>query len=109
MACFLSFTKVIDVICNLDSEESCNQDRFVPDPSDFDLPQGFIYIENEWGSLFYKHLGKMTRNDAKTTCSSFGSSIHLPKPRFLEEFNFYRIHFGVGDSSYNDPEGLLPS
>ena len=106
MAFYESLTKVNDVIFNLDSEESCNQDRFVPDPSEFELPQGFIYIENEWGSLFYKHLGKMTRNDAKTTCSSIGSSVHLPMPRFLEEFKFYRYYFGFDDSSYDDFKGL---
>ena len=104
----LSFWKDIDVICNANTEESCNQDRFVPDPSNFDLPQGFIYIENEWGSLFYKHLGKMTKNDAKTNCSSFGSTVHLPIPRFLEEFGFYISHFGYDSSSYNDSEGLWP-
>ena len=99
--------KVIDIICNKATEESCKQDGIVPDPRDFDLPEDFIYIENEWGSLFYKHLGKMARNDARKNCSSFGSSVHLPIPRFIEEYEFYRAHFGYyGQLNF---KGLWPS
>ena len=103
---FESFSKVIDVICNEATVESCKQDGFVPDSRDFDLPEDFIYIENEWGSLFYKHLGKMARNDARTNCSSFGSSVHLPIPRFIEEYEFYRAHFGYNVRPHDDLKGL---
>ena len=102
---FESFSKVIDVICN---GKSCKQDRFVPDPRNFDLPEDFIYIENEWGSSFYKHLGNLTRKDGKLNCSSFGSSVHLPIPRFREEFEFYKAHFGYTDSLNHIAIGLWP-
>ena len=81
-------------MCNEDTEECALKDIFVPDPRHFDLPEDFIYIENEWGSLFYKHLGKMTRTEARKTCSDFGSTVHLPIPRFFEEYQFYGTHFG---------------
>ena len=103
---FESFSKVIDVICNEATVESCKQDGFVPDPRDFDLPEDFIYIGNEWGSLFYKHLGSRTRKDGKSICSSFGSSVHLPIPRFREELEFYKIHFGFNAQHDNDLKGL---
>ena len=99
---YLNHSKVIDVICN---KKTCKQDRFVPDPRDFDLPEDFIYVENEWGSLFYKHLGNMTRKDGKTTCSSFGSSVHLPIPRFLEEYQFYGTYFGYNFSIFSNFKG----
>ena len=60
----------------------------------FELPEDFIYIGQEWGSLFYKHHGKMSRNDAKQTCSKYGPSVHLPIPRFPSENQFYLTHFG---------------
>ena len=103
---FELFWKVIDDICNGATEESCEQDGFVPDPRDFDLPEDFIYIENEWGSLFYKHLGSLTRKDGKLKCSSFGSSVHLPIPRFREELEFYIAYFGYNDSLNHNPKGL---
>ena len=95
-------------MCNEDTEKCALKDIFVPDPRHFDLPEDFIYIENEWGSLFYKHLGKMARNDARKNCSSFGSSVHLPIPRFIEEYEFYRAHFGYNGQSNADFKGLLP-
>ena len=64
----------------------------IPDPRDFDLPANYTYIEHEWGSLFFKHIGKMKRNDAKKICSHHGA--HLPVPRFPDENVFYQSHFG---------------
>ena len=58
------------------------------------MTEDFIYIEHEWGSLFFKHLGKMKRNDAKEKCSDYGESVHLPLPRFPTENEFYQNHFG---------------
>ena len=105
---FESFWKEVDILCDEDTEECDLKDIFVPDPRHFDLPEDFIYIENEWGSLFYKHLGKMARNDARKNCSSFGSSVHLPIPRFIEEYEFYRAHFGYNGQSNDDFKGLSP-
>ena len=102
---YLNHFEVIDVICNRGTEQACEQNRFVPDPRDFDLPEDFIYNENEWGSLFYKHLGNMTRKDGKKTCSSFGSSVHLPIPRFREELEFYKAHFGFNAQHDNEFKG----
>ena len=64
------------------------------DPSHYNLTEDFIYLENEWGTLFYKYIGKMKRNEAKGICSSEGKSVHLPIPRFPEENEFYRVYFG---------------
>ena len=77
------------------------------DPSQYNLTEDFIYLENEWGSLFFKHLGKMKRTDAKKICSSVGKSVHLPIPRFPEENDFYRVYFGhdelwLGVSNWDD-------
>ena len=63
-------------------------------PSDFNLAADFIYIEKEWGSLFYKHFGKNTRIKAKELCAQEGNEVHLPIPRSNEENEFYRVYFG---------------
>ena len=57
------------------------------------MSNDFIYIEKEWGSLFYKHFGKNTRQEAVSICSKQGNLVHLPRPRFAEENEFYRIFF----------------
>ena len=64
------------------------------DPRQYNLTQDFIFIDQEFGSLFYKYIGKMNKFDAKQKCSKFGSSVHLPIPRFAEENKFYQQHFG---------------
>ena len=50
-------------------------------------------MEQEWGSMFYKHIGNHTREKAKQICSAYGDSVHLPIPRFEDENEFYRNHF----------------
>ena len=42
--------------------------------------------------MFFKHLGKINRNDATKICLYDGS--HLPVPRFPSENMFYQNHFG---------------
>ena len=69
------------------------QPNFIPDPGQFNLPEDFIYVENEWGSMFYKHIGMKNKSDAKQSCSNYGDRVHLPIPRFEDENEFYRIHF----------------
>lgn len=64
-----------------------------PDQSQFNLPEDFIYIEKDWGSLYYKHMGKHDRITAKKLCSDEGVSVSLPMPRFAEENEFYRVYF----------------
>ena len=44
--------------------------------------------------MFYKYIGKMKKITAKQTCSKYGDSVHLPIPRFADENEFYRTHFG---------------
>ena len=66
----------------------------IPDPKNYDLPDDYIYVELEWGSLFYKHLGKKNRKDAKEICLKHNKKAHLPIPRFSEENEFFRTHFG---------------
>lgn len=85
---------------NIDSEAVCSNENdvcesdtnFVPDPRRFGLTDDYIYVEQEWGSLFYKHVGKKNRRDAEKICSDDGA--HLPFPRFAEEQEFYKVHFG---------------
>ena len=50
------------------------EDSFYPDPRQFGLTEDFIYVEKEWGSLFYKHLGKLKKTEAKQVCSQYGDS-----------------------------------
>ena len=89
--------------------------KIVPDPRQYGLTEDFIFVEQEWGSLFYKHVGKQTREDAKNLCSTLSpgeetNSVHLPIPRFQEENEFYKTHFGDEglwlDVSYDVNEGL---
>ena len=79
------------------------------------MTEDFIYVEQEWGSLFYKHIGKQKRLDAKNLCSTLSPDeakiqVHLPIPRFKEENEFYKTHFGDKglwlDVSYYTNEGL---
>ena len=51
----------------------------------------------------------MARNDARKNCSSFGSTVHLPIPRFFEEYEFYRAHFGNIGQLNDHFKGLSPS
>ena len=52
----------------------------------------------------------MDKLSAKQECSKHGSSVHLPIPRFAEENELYRKHFGKQaiwlDISYEDSDGL---
>lgn len=43
--------------------------------------------------MFFKHLGRQTKTEAKRMCSEHGKSFHLPIPRFPEENEFYRTLF----------------
>ena len=73
----------------------------VPDPRRYGLPDDYVFVHEEWGSLFYKHYGKQPRSEAKYLCKYDGA--HLPYPRFVEENDFYRIHF-VNESIWLDVE-----
>ena len=64
------------------------------DPTKHNLTPDFIYIEKEWGSLFYKHFGKNNRIKAKELCEQEGTNVHLPIPRSDDENEFYRLYFG---------------
>ena len=64
------------------------------DPSQYGLAADFIYIEKEWGSLFYKHIGEKSRIEAKQLCAQEGENVHLPIPRSDKENEFYRVYFG---------------
>ena len=80
------------------------------DPRQYNLTQDFIFIDQEFGSFFYKYIGKMNKLTAKKECSKFGNSVHLPIPRFAEENTFYQKHFGKKsfwlDISYQDSDSL---
>ena len=89
----------------------------ISDPDDFGLPEDFIFIEQEWGSMFYKLIGNHTREEAKRLCSLYGDSVHLPIPRFEDEYEFYRKYFAgetlwldisnIPDGFYNSPHEQL--
>ena len=74
-----------------DNDVEC-ETAFVPDPRQYNLTDDYIYVEQEWGSLFYKHFGNIKKSEAKFLCSREGT--HLPTPRFDDENEFYKTHFG---------------
>ena len=80
-------------LCSNGIDKCYGQIQHVPDPKDFDLPEDFIFLKKEWGSMFYKHIGKHTGAEAKRLCSVYGDSVHLPIPRSQEENEFYRKYF----------------
>ena len=92
--------------CFHESEECIKIPNFNLDPRYYNLTEDFIFINEEWGSLFYKYIGKMENSKAKETCSYYGKSVHLPLPRFKDENEFYRDHFGLEnlwlDLTYNN-------
>ena len=84
------------------------------------MPEDFIFIEQEWGSMFYKQIGHHTRAEAKRLCSLYGDSVHLPIPRFEDEYEFYQKYFAgetlwldislafkTSHAIYNSPDGQL--
>ena len=87
--------------------------NFIFDPRNYNLTEDFIFIDQEWGSMFYKYIGKMEKEMAKQICSNYGDSVHLPVPRFLEEKTFYQTHFGETslwlDIIYNADTGFQSS
>ena len=93
--------------CDVQNGRSCNSEvHDFPDPRHYNLSADFIYIENEWGSMFYKHIGKMNRTEAKRRCSMEGDSVHLPIPRFPDENEFYRVYFGDSYQNIGNQTGL---
>ena len=91
----------IDLQTCSDNDVGC-ENKIVPDPRHYGLNDDFIFVEKEWGSLFYKHIGKRKRSEAQKLCSNEGPSVHLPIPRFSEEHEFYKTYFG----DENPLEGL---
>ena len=92
-----------------DNDVGC-ENKIITDPQHYGLNDDFIFVEQEWGSLFYKHIGKRTRSEAKILCSTAGPSVHLPIPRFLEEQEFYKTYFADEnlwlDVIYDASEGV---
>ena len=105
----IDFSK--DLVSCSDNDVEC--DKIVPDPRHYGLSEHFIFVEQEWGSLFYKHIGKRTRSEAKTLCSTEGPAVHLPIPRFPEEQEFYKTYFADDnlwlDMTYDANEGIKSS
>ena len=91
-----------------DNDVGCN--KIDPDPRHYNLSADFIFVEQEWGSLFYKHIGKTFSSEAKMICSDAGPNVHLPIPRFYEEQEFYRTYFAEEglwlDVTYDASEGV---
>ena len=91
---FIYFSKDFEICSDNDVECEIKKSEIVPDPVLYNLTEDFIYVEQEWGSLFYKHIGKLDRLAAKNLCSTLSRNVHLPIPRFHEENEFYKKHFG---------------
>ena len=100
-------------ICTNEDNECNNEKNLNLDPRKFNLPEDFIFIEQEWGSLFYKHLGRMSRHTATQICSQYGDAVHLPIPRFRDEAIYYNTTFGGQDFwlgiSDSEQEGIFKS
>ena len=89
--------KDFESLC-LDKNGECKiKSSSIPDPREYNLTEDFIYVDQEWGSLFYKYIGKMYKAEATQKCSQYGDAVHLPIPRFSDENEFYRNHFGHED------------
>ena len=88
----------LSCLSDISNESFGNCDSYlIPDPGDYNLTKDFVFFEHEWGSLFYKHIGKQNRNEAKQLCSNEGEFVHLPIPRFPEENEFYKVLFADED------------
>ena len=89
------------------------QSHIIPDPGEYNLTKDFVFFKHEWGSLFYKHIGKQNRKKAKQICMDEGDFLHLPIPRFPEENEFYKVFFADEDLwlGLSDPkkEGVYQS
>ena len=107
---FIYFSKDFEVCSDNDVECEIKKKEIVPDPVLYNLTEDFIYVEQEWGSLFYKHIGKLDRLAAKNLCSTFSDNVHLPIPRIHEENEFYKTHFGDEglwlDMTYDANDGI---
>ena len=66
----------------------------ISDPRFYNLTEDFVFVDHDWGSFFYKYIGKMPKNEAQQNCSKYGNSVHLPTPRFADENEFYYRLFG---------------
>ena len=88
------FDKDFDSLC-LGKNTQCRiMSNVIPDPRKYNLTEDFIFIDQEWGSSFYKYIGKMNKIEAKQICSKYGDLVHLPIPRFSDENDFFRNYFG---------------
>ena len=83
-----------DAVCLNENEECYTTPTAILDPRLFNLTEDFIFVEKDWGSLFYKHIGRHNRTEAERLCSEEGEFVHLPVPRFADENMFYREVFG---------------
>ena len=74
----------------------CDEEKFFnSDPRHYNLTEDFIFVDHQWGPMFYKYVGQMKKSVAKQYCSQYGEFVHLPMPRFTDENEFYRDHFGT--------------
>ena len=49
-------------------------------PKRFDLPESFVFLETNWGSLFYQNFGPMDKPNAQLFCSQFGKGLGRYRP-----------------------------
>ena len=101
------------VLCSGLKENCQNQNNFTLDPRNFNLSEDFIYVERDWGSLFYRHLGRKSKPEAKQHCSQYGDTVHLPIPTSEKENQFYQTYFTDDklwlDVSYDDQDSVFKS
>ena len=80
---------------------------------------GYVYSSHDWGRLYTKNYGSMTKADAMAQCAQDGAT--LPMPLSKEENDFYReisqsddhIWIGISDEATEGvwlrDDGLQPS
>ena len=61
--------------------------------SQYNLTNDFIFMEQDWGSIFYMDIGQLDKITAKETCLEKSSLLHLPIPRSEAENAFYQSYF----------------
>ena len=55
-------------------------------PEEFNLPSDYIFVENLWGSSFFKVYDRKDYSGAKGQCESDGTSLAIPRSQAENEF-----------------------
>jgi len=72
-------------------------------PNDYNLPDDYFFVDESWGSRFYKvYSERMTYNAAKTQCESDGAFLAIPRSEAENDYiadliPYENIWIGIND------------